>query len=144
VQSLIISEVALPLPPDFDLVADCMEWWGRCISAQWYIVVLKLFKEYLTPGGFHDAGPTKERLFHDCIFQLVLKKFHDHYGFSERTFELLSHWEALFQRLYFHCSRDFFDIAVSSIRETDFLLERTTTGAPSCGRVVAPTVISLD
>jgi hypothetical protein len=155
VQSLIISEVALPLPPDFDDVADCMEWWGRCISGQWYLEVLSLFKEYLTPNGFYHVLPTKERLFHDCIFQLIFKKIRDYYAVSPKTFELVHYWQAYYASA-FKQTVDFFDIACGSIRETDYLLQQsfvqptrdsTDDDIPSIVAIppiVASVIVSLD
>jgi hypothetical protein len=144
VQSLIISEAALPLPVDFEDVADCMHWWGRTISGQWYIEVLGLLNEYLTPGGFHGSLPTKERLFHDCIFQHVFKKIRDYYGYGEKTFEIVSHWEVFYTRM-FSQMHQFFDMAVMSIREVDYLLEQSFINAPvpvAAVPVVAPFVAS--
>jgi len=72
VQNVVIAGDGIPLPTDFAEVVDGLETWGGVHWTCWLEKSLKLMHECMREDNMHGgAGPTKMRLFHDCILLAV-------------------------------------------------------------------------
>jgi hypothetical protein len=139
-QSLILTGDALPLPPVFSEVAGCMHWWGRSISGKGYNGVLMTMDAMLNPNkGWFDDEPDKERVFHDCILDLIFNKVRDHHGYTALSHHMVTAWDNYFRVMFATKTHDYFELAVLSIRFTDQQLNLFYSGNIIPGSVVTAT-----
>jgi len=115
-QNLIISGDGIPLPVEFAEVVDVLETWGGIHWTCWLQKSLSLMYEYMREVNMHGGvGPTKMRLFHDCI--LLAVQWKAGYKFCTNIPEcnlVLSNWNTYF---WVRCRKtcDFHDLAYDSI-----------------------------
>ena len=97
-QNMIITGDAIPLPADFAEAVDGPRKWGGICWVCWLEKSLKLMYEYLREGNMHGGvGPTKMRLFHDCILLCVEWRAGLHYETNSPDYNLvLSNWNTYF------------------------------------------------
>jgi len=98
VQNIIITGDGIPLPVEFAEVVDGLETWGGIHWTCWLERSLKLMHEYIREDNMYGGvGPTKMRLFHDCI--LLAVQWKAGYRFCANSPEhnlALSNWNAYF------------------------------------------------
>jgi len=71
-QNLIMSCDGIPLPAEFGEVVDYLERWGAFHWSIWMEKSLQLMYECIREDNMHGGvGPTRLRLFHDCILLAV-------------------------------------------------------------------------
>jgi len=98
VQNIIISGDGIPLPVEFGAVVDGLETWGGIHWTCWLEKSLKLMHEHMREDNMCGGiGPTKMRLFHDCILLAVQwKAGHRFYTNSPEHNLALSNWNTCF------------------------------------------------
>jgi hypothetical protein len=127
IQSIIISNKGIPLPEEnCDVIDAIMEWWGRAIHPIWEQHVLQHFAELLDPKGFHAneelVGKRKE-LFHDCIFiHIEYKLCMSMGGYSPAMYTASEDWNYYYDWMWDYVSKDFYYLAIESIKYTDGLI----------------------
>ncbi|CAB9531580.1 hypothetical protein SEMRO_3693_G350410.1 [Seminavis robusta] len=104
-QHLIIEGQAIPLPPDYCEIADCMYYWGRTMDHRWYYDVVNFFSSILSPTP-HPNGINKK-----CLFRYILSL----YVQTRLDFNwfVVQQWHNYFDLLYVQTD-DFFFLATSS------------------------------
>jgi len=98
VQNIIIAGDGIPLPVEFAEVVDGLETWGGIHWTCWLEKSLKLMYEYMREDNMYGGvGPTKMRLFHDCILLGVQWKagYRFHTNSPEHNL-VLSNWNTYF------------------------------------------------
>jgi len=97
-QNLIISGDGTPLPAEFAEVVDGLETWGGIHWTCWLEKSLKLMHEHMREDDMcGGVGPTKMRLFHDCILLAVQWKAGCRFYTNSPEHNLvLSNWNACF------------------------------------------------
>ena len=73
---LIITASCLPLPPDYNDLADVMPTWGRSIDPNWEVKVNNILRRTLFCCGSRITG--KKELYKNCIHALMSIKARDH------------------------------------------------------------------
>jgi len=98
VQNIIISGDGIPLPVEFAEVVDGLETWGGIHWTCWLEKSLQLMHEYMREDNMYGGiGPTKMRLFHDCILLAVQwKAGYKFYANSPEYNLVLSNWNTYF------------------------------------------------
>jgi len=98
VQNIIITGDGIPLPVEFAEVVDGLETWGGIHWTCWLEKSLKLMHEHMREDNMHGGvGPTKMRLFHDCILLGVQLKAGCRFHANSPEHNLvLSNWNAYF------------------------------------------------
>jgi len=98
VQQLIMSGDGIPLPVEFGEVVDALETWGAIHWSCWLQKSLHLMYEYMREDNMYGGiGPTKMKLFHDCI--LLGAQWKAGYRFHANSPEhnlVLSNWNTYF------------------------------------------------
>jgi len=116
VQNLIIAGDGIPLPVEFAEVVDALETWGGTHWTCWLQKSLKLMYEYMREDNMYGGvGPTKMRLFHDCILLAVQwKAGYKFYTKSPEYNLVLSNWNTYF---WVRCREtyDFHELAYDSM-----------------------------
>jgi len=97
-QNIIISGDGIPLPVEFAEVVDGLETWGGIHWTCWLEKSLQLMYEYMREDNMYGGiGPTKMRLFHDCILLAVQwKAGYKFYTNSPEYNLVLSNWNTYF------------------------------------------------
>jgi hypothetical protein len=114
VQRLICSCKLLPMSDDFTTVMDCMYFWGRSISFQWYRKTLELFNFYLRYGDLKRATFRTTDLYCDVICIRVLQQIHMLFAGGNST--ILEAWSEHYNEQIQSGETDFFMLAVSSFQ----------------------------
>jgi len=98
VQSVIVTGDGIPLPVEFAEVVDGLETWGGIHWTCWLEKSLQLMCEHMREDNMHGGvGPTKMRLFHDCVLLAVQwKAGYRFYTNSPEHNLVLSNWNTYF------------------------------------------------
>jgi len=98
VHNLIIAGDGIPLPVEFVEVVDALETWGGIHWTCWLQKSLKLMYEYMREDNMYGGvGPTKMRLFHDCVLLVVQWKAGYKFCTNSPGYNLvLSNWNTYF------------------------------------------------
>jgi hypothetical protein len=124
VQHLICTHkaLALSLSEDFSTVMDCMYFWGRNISFQWYRKIIELFIFYLRYGDIERTTFRKTDLYHEVIHLRVLQRIHMSFAGGYNT--VYDAWIQHYNERIHSGETNFFMLAVSSFQ---FLSNEVTT-----------------
>jgi hypothetical protein len=116
VQHLIYTRKALPLPEDLSTVMDCMYFWGRTISFQWYQYrkMLELCNFYLRYGDIERTTFRTTDLYHDVICIRVLQCIYMSFAGGNAT--IYDAWSEHYSERINSGETDFFMLAVSSFQ----------------------------
>jgi hypothetical protein len=117
VREIVVAKQGLPIPDQWDDIANCMEHWGRAIDSEWQQKVLAHLASYLVE---HDAFDWKQ-VYYECISMLIEKKLHAvfvHYEVMSAAMMSFSNY------FYDRCNRvdSFFCLAVACIKYADNLI----------------------
>lgn len=137
VQSLIISKAAVPLPPDYCDVIDCMEWWGRNVNCNWEQRTLASFKEWLDPSNGYDKSPERKELFFYVIIELVKIKLDYQYNWSEFKGQVMEQWMDEYKEWYKE-TNEFFTLSVRTIHYINDKMETNQTVLPALPVPLSP------
>jgi len=98
VQNIVIAGDGIPLPVDFAEVVDGLDTWGGIHWTCWLEKSVQLMHEHMREDNMHGGvGPTKMRLFHDCILLGVQwKAGHRFYTNSPEHNLILTNWNTCF------------------------------------------------
>jgi len=98
VQNIVITGDGIPLPAEFAEVVDGLETWGGIHWTCWLEKSLKLMHECMREDNMYGGvGPTKMRLFHDCILLAVQwKAGYRHFTNTPEYNLALSNWNTYF------------------------------------------------
>jgi len=98
VQNLIMTHDGIPLPAEFGEVVEGIETWGAIHWTCWLEKSLQLMYECIREDNMYGGiGPTKMRLFHDCILLAVQwKAGYRFYSNSPEHNLVLTNWNTYF------------------------------------------------
>ena len=110
---MFVSGSALPLPPVYDEIIDCVETWGATFKCGWNTSVYKyIYRNIATEESKHT-------LYGECLFPLVKAKIDKYFLFDARE-AMFFNWVDYFDAL-FATGADFFTLSTGSLR---FIRER--------------------
>jgi len=123
-QNLITSYDGIPLPAEFGEVIDYLEKWGAFHWSIWMEKSLQLMYEYMREDNMYGGvGPTKMRLFHDCLLLVVQWNAGlSHHSNSAEYNLVLTNWNTYY---WVRCLEvdSFHKLAVDSINHVRGMLE---------------------
>jgi len=105
--SLIVDEVAIPVPPELDDVIDTMDYWGVRVSGQWkHKGIHVLVKKYIRGGEV----PIRKSI----CFSLIAMLLHELLGaaINSSAFDDMMFDYCIYYRSIYHSSQHFFDLTV--------------------------------
>ena len=107
VTSLIVDEVAIPVPAVLDDIMDTMEYWGVRVSGLWkHKVIHVLVRKYLKGG----ETPARKSM----CFSLIAMLLHELLGVAvnSREFDGMMFDYCIYYKSIYHNSYHFFDLTV--------------------------------
>lgn len=106
---MIVSGTALPMPPMYDDIIDCVETWGTHLKCGWNLTVY----EYLYKNA--NLPETKHSLYGECLYPMVKSKIAKHFMVATRREAIVAEWIKYYDTA-FHTGEDFFMLAVGSMQ----------------------------
>jgi len=124
---IVISGDGIPLPVEFGEVVDGLETWGGIHWTCWLEKSLQLMHEHMREDNMHGGiGPTKMRLFHDCILLAIQWKAGCRFCTNSPECNLVlsnwntHHWVRCRETCSFHqLARDSMDCVAEMIQSVD-------------------------
>ena len=131
-QNLIMSYDRIPLPAVFGEAVDCMEKWGAFHWSVWMEKSLKLMHEHIREDNMHrGVGPTRMRLFHDCILLFVQWDAGlSHHSNSAEHYLVLTNWNTCH---WVRCCEvdSFHQLAADSVHHVRLMMESIERDGPA-------------
>ena len=114
ITSLIVDQVAVPLPFEFGEIMNSLNWWGARINGAWEQDVLNIFGKLLMPREL--AGPSRKDLFYYCLKRLMCRMVQ----YRPNKVQLLDNWAHYYDDYLYQPRSEFFSIATESIRWMEY------------------------
>lgn len=118
-QHIIVNKEGIPLPDDYNEVADVMECWGISISGLWQQNALHMMHEFLTHGEQMDTP----HLHYQCVVLIVERRLRELFHDNSVVTDVIESFQLHFYRQCREQTHDFYHLALDSLSFLNIVLD---------------------